>query len=83
MIMAAVTIVAYILYTVSPDVIMKFGTDKLYVTTLFVVLGILRYMQITYVEHRSGSPTEVLLHDSFLQLSVLGWLAVFALLIYL
>jgi decaprenyl-phosphate phosphoribosyltransferase len=83
MIMAAVTIVAYILYTVSPDVMMKFGTDKLYTTTLFVILGILRYMQITLVENRSGSPTEVLLRDSFLQLAILGWLATFALLIYL
>lgn len=83
MIMAAVTIVAYILYTVSPDVMMKFGTDKLYTTTLFVILGILRYMQITFVENRSGSPTEVLLRDGFLQLAILGWLATFALLIYL
>jgi len=83
MIMAAVTIVAYILYTVSPDVMMKFGTDKLYTTTLFVILGILRYMQITLVENRSGSPTEVLLRDGFLQLAILGWLATFALLIYL
>ena len=82
MIMAAVTIVAYILYTVSPDVMMKFGTDKLYTTTLFVILGILRYMQITLVENRSGSPTEVLLRDGFLQLAILGWLATFALLIY-
>lgn len=82
MIMAAVTIVAYILYTVSPDVMAKFGTDKLYTTTLFVILGILRYMQITFVENRSGSPTEVLLRDGFLQLAILGWLATFALLIY-
>jgi 4-hydroxybenzoate polyprenyltransferase len=82
MIMAAVTIVAYIMYTVSPDVMMKFGTDKLYVTTVFVILGILRYMQITMVENRSGSPTEVLLRDGFLQLAILGWLATFAFLIY-
>jgi 4-hydroxybenzoate polyprenyltransferase len=81
-IMAAVTIVAYIMYTVSPDVMAKFRTDKLYVTTLFVVLGILRYMQITFVENKSGSPTEILLRDGFLQLAILGWLATFALLIY-
>ncbi len=82
MIMAAVTIVAYILFTVSPDIMIKFGTDKLYVTTLFVILGILRYMQITMVEIRSGSPTEVLLRDGFLQIAILGWLSTFAFLIY-
>jgi 4-hydroxybenzoate polyprenyltransferase len=81
-IMAAVTIVAYIMYTVSPDVMAKFRTDKLYVTTLFVVLGILRYMQITFVENKSGSPTEILLRDGFLQLAILGWLATFIFLIY-
>ena len=81
-IMAAVTIVAYIMYTVSIDVMAKFRTDKLYVTTLFVVLGILRYMQITFVENKSGSPTEILLRDGFLQLAILGWLATFTFLIY-
>ncbi|HET6489857.1 MAG TPA: decaprenyl-phosphate phosphoribosyltransferase [Syntrophales bacterium] len=81
-IMAAVTIVAYIMYTVSPDVMVKFRTDKLYITTLFVVLGILRYMQITFVENKSGSPTEILLRDGFLQCVILSWLATFAFLIY-
>jgi hypothetical protein len=70
------------MYTVSPDVMAKFRTDKLYVTTLFVVLGILRYMQITFVENKSGSPTEILLRDGFLQLAILGWLATFTFLIY-
>jgi hypothetical protein len=55
-IMAAVILVSYILYTVSPDVIAKFSTDKLYLTSFFVVLGILRYMQITFVEKDGGSP---------------------------
>lgn len=82
MALAAVTIVAYILYTVSPDVIAKFGTDKLYLTTFFVILGIMRYMQITFVEEKSGSPTEVLLKDRFIQLCLLGWIASFGLLIY-
>jgi decaprenyl-phosphate phosphoribosyltransferase len=34
------------------------------------------------VENKSGSPTEILLRDGFLQLAILGWLATFALLIY-
>jgi decaprenyl-phosphate phosphoribosyltransferase len=82
MAMAAVTIVAYIMYTVSHDVIVKFGTDKLYLTTAFVILGILRYMQITFVEEKSGSPTEILLKDRFIQLAILGWIGSFGILIY-
>ena len=81
-IMAAVTIVAYIMYTVSPDVVAKFHTDKLYLTTAFVVVGILRYLQMIFVEKKGGSPTEILLTDTFMQICVSGWLAVFGLLIY-
>ncbi len=81
-IMAAVTIVAYIMYTVSPDVVTKFQTDKLYLTTAFVVVGILRYLQMIFVEKKGGSPTEILLTDTFLQLCVSGWLIAFGILIY-
>lgn len=82
MIMASVVIVAYILYTVSPDVQAKMHTDKLYLTAFFVVLGILRYLQITIVENNSGSPTAILLQDRFLQLVLLGWIALFSWILY-
>lgn len=81
-IMAAVIIVSYIMYTVSPDVVAKFHSDKLYLTTGFVVLGILRHLQITLVEENSGAPTEILFTDRFIQLTLCGWLIAFALLIY-
>jgi hypothetical protein len=70
------------MYTVSPDVIAKFGTDRLYLTTAFVILGIMRYMQITFVEEKSGSPTEILLKDRFIQFTLLGWIFSFGILIY-
>jgi 4-hydroxybenzoate polyprenyltransferase len=81
-IMASVVIVAYILYTISPDVQAKMRTDKLYLTSFFVVLGILRYMQITIVENDSGGPTRILLQDRFLQLVLLGWLVLFSWILY-
>ncbi len=82
-IMASVLIVSYIMYTISPDVAVRLHSDKLYLTVLFVILGIMRYMQITIVEKKSGSPTELVLKDIFLQLSILGWLTTFALLLYM
>ncbi|MGE5499809.1 MAG: decaprenyl-phosphate phosphoribosyltransferase, partial [Syntrophothermus sp.] len=63
--MAAVTIVAYISYTVSPEVIAKFGTHNLYLTSFFVIAGILRYMQITFVNENSGNPTDLVFKDRF------------------
>ncbi len=77
--MAAVTLVSYIMYTVSPEVVVRFGSDYLYLTALFVIMGILRYMQITFVEENSGSPTKLLLKDRFLQLTLVGWVASFGL----
>lgn len=81
MIMASVTIVAYISYTISPEVTQRLQTDQLYFTVFFVILGILRYMQITFVEQKSGSPTKVLLRDLFLQITIIGWVLCFILLV--
>ncbi len=82
MAMAAVTIVCYIMYTKSPDVIEKFQTDKLFLTSLFVILGVLRYMQVALVGNGSGSPTDVLLKDRFIQSILVAWLVAFGIIIY-
>jgi len=81
-IMAAVLIVGYILYTVSPEVVGKHGTSNLYLTTVFVIVGLLRYLQITLVMHKSGAPTMVFLTDFFLQTVVGLWFISFYLLLY-
>ncbi|WP_428564203.1 MAG: decaprenyl-phosphate phosphoribosyltransferase [Solidesulfovibrio sp. DCME] len=83
MIMAAVVIVSYILYTVSPEVIAKHGSDKLYLTAIFVIMGVLRYLQITLVECKSGSPTLVLLRDGFIQASLALWIVSCYLILYM
>jgi len=75
--MAGVVIVSYILYTVSIDVFERLDTHYLYITSVFVILGILRYMQITFVEQQSGSPTKIVLNDRFIQLSVVVWIVSF------
>ena len=81
-IMASVVIVAYTIYTTSPDITEKFHTHYLYLTALFVILGILRYLQITLVLQDSGSPTKIVLTDPFMQLTILGWGATFAWILY-
>ena len=81
-IMAAVTIMAYLMYTISPGTAAKFGTDRLYLTTSFVVAGILRYLQMILVEKKGGFPTEILYTDILMQLLIGGWLLSFGLLIY-
>ena len=80
--MASVVIVAYTLYTISGEVTSRLHSDYLYLTVLFVILGIMRYMQIAFVEEDSGSPTRVMLKDRFLLIVVVGWLATFFWIIY-
>jgi len=79
---ASVTLVCYIMYTVSPEVIAQFHNDSLYLTSIFVLVGLLRYIQVTVVDKRSGNPTKVILKDHFIQLVVLAWLVAFILIIY-
>jgi decaprenyl-phosphate phosphoribosyltransferase len=75
-------LVSYLIYTTDQSVIARYGTDKLYLTAPFVIAGVLRYLQITVVEERSGSPTDIALTDRFLIVTMLGWVVVFGLLIY-
>ena len=82
-IVSAVTLVAYVMYTVSDDVMKQFNSHYIYLTTVFVLAGILRYLQITIVDVKSGSPTKVLMKDRFVQLCIVGWIAAFLIVIYL
>ena len=81
---ATVTIVCYIMYTVDKEVIGRFGNkDYIYATSIFVLAAIFRYLQITMVDEKSGSPTKILLKDRFIQLCILGWITAFVFIIYL
>ncbi|MCI5222050.1 MAG: hypothetical protein D3924_05110, partial [Candidatus Electrothrix sp. AR4] len=83
LIMASVVIVAYLLYTTSIEVVHRMQSEHLYLTALFVILGIMRYLQIAFLEHDSGSPTKIVLKDKFLQLTILAWIFSFIWIIYL
>ena len=79
---AAVTVVCYIMYTVSPAVIERTGSEYVYLTSIFVILGLLRYMQRTLVDEKSGDPTKMLYSDHFLQLVIAMWFASYLIIIY-
>jgi decaprenyl-phosphate phosphoribosyltransferase len=68
-------LVSYLIYTTA-------GPDRLYLTTPFVIMGVLRYLQIALVEERSGSPTTIVLTDRFLILCMAGWVVTYGAIIY-
>jgi 4-hydroxybenzoate polyprenyltransferase len=81
-VVTASTVVAYAIYTASPEVIQKLGTDKLYVTIPFVLYGIFRYLYLVHQREEGGNPTQLLLSDRPLLADLLLWILTATLLIY-
>ena len=81
--LSGITIVSYVMYTISDEVVERFQTEYVYSTAIFVVAGILRYLQITLVEQNSSSPTDILRTDNFIRLVILGWMLSFFFIIYI
>ncbi len=78
----AVIIVAYFMYTMSPEVIERLGTYRLYYTCLFVLAGIFRYLQLIYIHRDSESPVKILYRDRFIQATILLWVLSFYVILY-
>lgn len=82
-VVTASTVVAYAIYTVSPEVQEKLGTDLLYLTIPFVLFGIFRYLYLVHVCDEGGNPTQVLLSDKPLLADVVLWVVTASILLYL
>lgn len=80
--LAAITIVGYIIYTLSPEVEHRVGSTYVYTTSIWVLAGMLRYMQTVIADNHGGHPESDLLRDPFLMTCVAGWLINFAVLLY-
>ncbi len=82
-IVATMTMMCYIIWCVSEEVIARMGTNQLYITAVFALMGVMRYLQLTMVDNKSGSPTKILFKDRFIHFCVAGWVATFLVLIYM
>lgn len=61
---AATCLVAYGIYTVSPETIQHVGSDRMKFTVPFVMYGIFRYLFLIHRRGAGGSPERVLLSDA-------------------
>lgn len=82
-IIASITVVCYIMYTVSDDVIKRLNSSYLYITSVWVLAGIIRYLQLTTVDMKSGNPTKILMTDRFIQYCISGWIISFIIILYI
>lgn len=75
-VLVTIIMISYIMYAISPEV-MKRNGEYLYLTSLFVFVGLLRYLQVLFVKKKGDSPTKLIITDRFLQLDILCWLIAF------
>ena len=81
-IVAAATLVVYVIYCASPETAERFGTRLLVLTTPFPIYGIFRYLYLVHRKHGGGSPSDMLLRDRPLLSCVALWGIAVVLLIY-
>ncbi|MEO7921136.1 MAG: decaprenyl-phosphate phosphoribosyltransferase [Thermoanaerobaculia bacterium] len=81
-ILLGATIVAYALYTVSPETIAKFGSDRLIYGLPFVIYGLFRYLLLVEAGGDAGEPGTLALRDAPLLICVVLWIAFNAAMIY-
>jgi 4-hydroxybenzoate polyprenyltransferase len=81
-VVTACTVISYVLYTVDPETVAKFGTHNLIFTIPFVIYGIFRYLYLVYQRNLGGRPEVVLLTDRPLIFSLCLWVLAAMLIIY-
>jgi 4-hydroxybenzoate polyprenyltransferase len=75
-------LMAYTFYTLSPETVGKFRTDRLAWTVPFVLYGIFRYLYLVHQKEQGGSPSDVLLTDRPLLVNVALWAFAVIVIIY-
>ena len=81
-IVTACTVVAYMLYTLSPDTVEKFNGQGMVLTVPFVLYGIMRYFYLTHIQGKGENPELVLVEDKPLLINILLWILSSVLIIY-
>ncbi len=79
---ASASLMSYALYTIWPDTVAKFGTRDLLYTVPIVAYGIFRYLYLTQSSEKSEDPSQVLLTDRPMGVTVLTYLAAVVLVLY-
>lgn len=73
LVVAGGALITYTIYTCSPEVIARIGSDRLYYTLPFVVYGLFRYLFLVHHKTGGGDPSETLLKDVPLGVTVALW----------
>ena len=81
-VVTASCLMAYAFYTMAPETVEKYQTDRLAWTIPFVLYGIFRYLYLVHQRDQGGSPTDLLLTDRPLLVDVALWALSIVLIVY-
>jgi len=81
-VVTASCLTAYAFYTLAPETVEKYRTDRLAYTIPFVIYGIFRYLYLVHRKEQGGSPGDALLTDRPLLATVALWAAAVVLIVY-
>jgi 4-hydroxybenzoate polyprenyltransferase len=81
-VVTASCLTAYAFYTLAPETVEKYRTERLALTIPFVIYGIFRYLYLVHRRDQGGSPGEVLLTDRPLLAAVALWAIAMVLIVY-
>ena len=80
--LAGAVLVAYVFYTISPDVVGRHGHRALTLSTPWVAIGVLRYIFLVFRRGAGGDPSRLAVRDPVLASATLGWLATLSFILY-
>jgi 4-hydroxybenzoate polyprenyltransferase len=81
-VLSALITVAYLMYCLSPEVEAHYQSKYLYVSTFFVLNGLLRYLKLALVDQTPLAPNTLLVKDRYLQINILAWIVFMGSLLY-
>lgn len=73
----------YIAYTVSKEVIFRIGSPFVFLTSIFVILGVFRYITLLRSSKQYKDPTAIIIGDWKLQGIIFIWILSFIIIIYI
>jgi len=79
---SATAIGTYSLYTMAAETVSRFGSQKLIITTPFVMYGVFRYLFLIYSENKGGDPTKLLMRDIPMLINGVLWMISVSYIIY-
>ncbi|WP_299441826.1 UbiA prenyltransferase family protein [uncultured Aquimarina sp.] len=81
--LATIIGITYTFYTISKEVIDRVGSSFVFITSIWVIVGIIRYIRVVRSSKKYKDPTAIVIGDWKLQCIILLWISSFIILKYI